>query len=343
MSTLPNFTSLSAELKNRLVRYSELRPCVNAFIDARSPGSDKKENFTIIGPGVAENPNQYVHVREPHGFNIGGARQPPGCTNSLHSHDSEEVFIIHRGTWRFFWGEHGDAGEVMMYPGDTISIPIHIFRGFENVGQDVGFMFAVLGGDDPGRVHWAPHVLEKARGFGLLLLEDGSLVDTTLGERAPHGAVVVKPSSRTEVAYIRTPGMAEMEKCVVSHDALHANIASPLAMPGVREAAIIGAVVTSDGFTAAPISSPHGFTLRQLQLDRGAKTPLHAREVVEVLLVQRGRVMWRNDVGDEIELAVGDTFSIPPGMPRELEGIDATEIFVVRGGDDPGVVHITEN
>jgi quercetin dioxygenase-like cupin family protein len=340
VSALSKQPALSSELQKRLVRYGELRPCINAFIDARSPGSDKKENFTIIGPGVAENPHQYVHIREPHGFNIGGARQPPGCTNSLHSHDSEEVFIIHQGTWRFFWGEHGEAGELVLSPGDTISIPIHIFRGFENVGNDSGFMFAVLGGDDPGRVHWAPHVIEKARDFGLILLEDGSLVDTTLGEQVPHGAIMVEPSSAAEIAYIRTPDAVEMKACIVSSDAWHANSASPLAAAGVREVAIIGGTVTSDGFTTAPISSPHGFTLRQLQLDRGAKTPLHTRTVAEVLIVQRGRVAWRNNVGDVIELATGDTFSVPRNMPREIEAIDAAQIFIVRSGDDPGTVTV---
>ena len=49
-------------LRNRLVRYDELAPCLTAFIDTRSPGSDRKENFTIIGPGVAENPEQHVHI-----------------------------------------------------------------------------------------------------------------------------------------------------------------------------------------------------------------------------------------------------------------------------------------
>jgi hypothetical protein len=48
----------------RLVRYVDLRPCYNAFIDCRSPGSEAKENFTIIGPGVSENPDQYVHIAE---------------------------------------------------------------------------------------------------------------------------------------------------------------------------------------------------------------------------------------------------------------------------------------
>ena len=65
----------------RLVRYRDLRPCTTAFVDARTPGSEQKENFTIIGPGVAENPDQHVHIDIPHGFNIGGARQPPHCVN----------------------------------------------------------------------------------------------------------------------------------------------------------------------------------------------------------------------------------------------------------------------
>ena len=34
----------------------------------------------------------------------------------------------------------------MLTLGDTISIPVHVFRGFENVGTDVGFMFAILAG-----------------------------------------------------------------------------------------------------------------------------------------------------------------------------------------------------
>ena len=53
------------EMHSRLVRYGELRPCTTAFIDTRTPGSEKKENFTIIGPGVAENPDQHVHISIP--------------------------------------------------------------------------------------------------------------------------------------------------------------------------------------------------------------------------------------------------------------------------------------
>ena len=37
------------QLEKRIVRYGELKPCKTAFIDAHTPGSDQKENFTIIG------------------------------------------------------------------------------------------------------------------------------------------------------------------------------------------------------------------------------------------------------------------------------------------------------
>ena len=37
-----------AEMEKRIVRYGDLQPCKTAFIDAHTPGSDQKENFTII-------------------------------------------------------------------------------------------------------------------------------------------------------------------------------------------------------------------------------------------------------------------------------------------------------
>jgi ornithine cyclodeaminase/alanine dehydrogenase-like protein (mu-crystallin family)/mannose-6-phosphate isomerase-like protein (cupin superfamily) len=164
------------------VRYRDLVPCRNAFIDTRTPGSDAKENFTIIGPGVAENPEQHVHITEAHGFNIGGARQPPRCINSQHSHDTAEVFVVHSGRWRFTFGEHGEDAQVDAEPGDIVSFPIHAFRGFENIGERPAFCGRCLGGDDPGRVLWAPKVFEMAAEYGLILLENGALVDTYIEE-----------------------------------------------------------------------------------------------------------------------------------------------------------------
>ena len=184
-----------------IVRFNELIPCRTAFIDAYTPGSDQKENYTIIGAGVSESPDQHVHLSKTPGFNIGAAAQPAGCTNSLHSHRTAEVFIIHSGKWRFFWGLYGDKGEVVLDPGDVISLPTHMFRGFENITElnesnpnGYGFMFAVLGGNDSGGgVFWAPQVIEAAQAHGLVLLENGLLIDTHNGESIPNGIAPRKP------------------------------------------------------------------------------------------------------------------------------------------------------
>jgi hypothetical protein len=61
------------EMKERIVRYGELKPCRTAFIDSHTPGSDQKDNFAIIGRGVSESPDQHVHIAEAPGFNIGAA------------------------------------------------------------------------------------------------------------------------------------------------------------------------------------------------------------------------------------------------------------------------------
>ena len=87
---------VTEKIEKRLVRYGDLLPCKTAFIDAHTPGSDQKENFTIIGGGVSESVDQHVHINLPHGFNIGAAGQPPRCRNSLHSHRTAEVFLYYQ-------------------------------------------------------------------------------------------------------------------------------------------------------------------------------------------------------------------------------------------------------
>ncbi len=176
----------------QIVRYGELKPCKTAFIDAHTPGSDQKENFTIIGGGVSESADQHVHISDTPGFNIGAAGQPPRCRNSLHSHTTAEVFFVLKGRWRFFWGRWGDAGEVTLGEGDIINIPTGIFRGFENIGVDYGMIMAVLGGDDAGGgVTWAPQVIEDAQAHGLMLGENGVLYDRNKNQHFPEGVAAM--------------------------------------------------------------------------------------------------------------------------------------------------------
>jgi mannose-6-phosphate isomerase-like protein (cupin superfamily) len=325
-------------LAQRLIRYADLIPCRNAFVDSRSPGSDRKENFTLIGPGVSENPNQHVHIPEPHGFNIGGARQPPGCLNSQHSHDTAEVFVVHKGRWRMIFGIDADEGGIEMEEGDVISIPIHMFRGFENIGTETGFLFAVLGGDNAGKVTWSPRVFDMARDYGLVLLEGGRLVDTTQGETVPEGARPQRPPDAAEIAQLATPPKDRLAACVAKPRQFAVTPASPLAREGVEEAAVITAAATGDGFAPGPIAGwwPHGFNLRCLRLESGASVPSHIRDEEEVIFVHRGVLQVTTPEG-EVIMGPGDTFTTPKGMPRAFRASSSNGVaaYVVRGGDSP--------
>lgn len=322
------------DMRARFVAYADLRPCTTAFIDTRTPGSDRKENFTIIGPGVAENPDQHVHISLPHGFNIGGARQPPRCINSQHSHETAEVFVIHSGHWRFKTGHDGQGSAVDLYPGDTISIPVHVFRGFENVGEDTGFMFAVLGGDDPGHVTWAPYVFEAAARHGLVLLENGRLIDTRR-EPVPAGSAVMRATTMEDVAKFREVTVAELEGCVVRRTELRP-AGGISGWRGFTESPVVGVANEPEAMPAGKMGWPHAFQLRAVGLAPGAMSPEHARLEEEVVLVHSGRPVFRWRDG-ELNLGPGDTLTVPKSLARRYENphTEPALVYVVRGGDHP--------
>jgi len=291
-------------MEARVVRYADLKPCYNAFIDTRSPGSEAKENFTIIGPGVSENPEQFVHIAEPHGFNIGGARQPPQCVNSQHSHDTAEVFVVHTGLWRFDLGEHGDDAQVVARPGDVISLPTRMFRGFTNIGNDTGYLFAVLGGDDPGKVLWAPEVFDMAQDYGLVLLETGQLIDTVAGQAVPPDARPMPRTSAEQAALLTRATANDAEKLLWR------------ARDGNGTTPIIG--------DAGPLNWRHPFSLDRINLvdgggDGDGAADIGTPQSPEVLFVQDGSLSVTWD-GGALTLGIGDTMTVPIGLERRLGG-----------------------
>ncbi|MBE2170258.1 MULTISPECIES: cupin domain-containing protein [unclassified Cobetia] len=323
-------------LATRRVRYADLVPCRNAFVDTRSPGSDRKENFTIIGPGVSESAGQHVHIAETHGFNVGGARQPYGCLNSQHSHEGAEVFVVHTGRWRLFFGPEREDGCLDIGPGDVASVPIHMFRGFEKLDAGTGFLWVVLGGDDPGRVRWAPKVFDLAREHGLILLKGGRLVDLAAGETLPDDAELEKAPEADEIAQLVTPSSDRLAQCLVRHQDLRPSASSPLAREGIEECSVIAPAAGADGIGPGPITGwwPHGFQLRVLRLAEGASTPRYYCEEPEVLFVQSGRARIVGEAG-ELDLVAGDTFTSPQGWEHFIISDADTELVVVRGGDAP--------
>jgi mannose-6-phosphate isomerase-like protein (cupin superfamily) len=310
------------EMEARIVRYGDLRPCKTAFIDAHTPGSNQKENFTIIGGGVSESPDQHVHIRDTPGFNIGAAGQPPKCRNSLHSHRTAEVFFVLKGRWRFFWGRWGTAGEVALEEGDIFNIPTGIFRGFENIGTDYGMIMAILGGDDAGGgVIWAPQVIEDARDHGLVLGRNGKLYDTKQGQHLPDGVEPMPLLTDAELAAFPEPTTADVVPDFV------ARYWDLMALSDRQPARVIAA----DGI----LRDRPGFEVEFLSRGSIPDTP-YTTERHEVLMPMRGhwRLSWD---GGATVLNPGDTMAVPPGIARSLTPSMTGEasLYRVRNTDDP--------
>lgn len=308
--------------KAQIVRYGELKPCRTAFIDAHTPGSDQKENFTIIGGGVSESTDQHVHIADPIGFNIGAAGQPPKCRNSLHSHRTAEVFFVAKGRWRFFWGRWGDAGEVVLEEGDIFNIPTGIFRGFENIGTDYGMIMAVLGGDDAGGgVIWAPQVIADAAEHGLVLSEKGKLYDTKKGQKLPEGVNPMPLLTDEELAAFPEPTTLD----VVPHYV--ARYWDMMALADKQPARVIG----ENGI----LRDKPGFEVEFLTRGSIPDAP-YTVEVNEVVMPVRGH--WHADVDGNVNiLAPGDTCLVKPGANLRLAPSMTGEssLFRIRATSDP--------
>ena len=311
-----------AEMEARIVRYGDLIPCKTAFIDAHTPGSDQKENFTIIGGGVSESADQHVHIQDTPGFNIGAAGQPPKCRNSLHSHTTAEVFFVLKGRWRFFWGRWGDAGEVVLEEGDIINIPTGIFRGFENIGTDYGMIMAVLGGDDAGGgVTWAPQVIQDAAEHGLILGDNGKLYDTKKGTQLPNGVIPMQVMSDAELRSIPEPVALDV---IPRHVARYLDL---MGLAGKSAAKVIG----SD----AILPDKPGFDVEFITRGSLKDVSILIDHSV-VLMPMRGhwKLSW---AGGSVTLNPGDTCLLSEGFTHKLQPSMTGEssLYRIISNDDP--------
>ena len=303
------------EMEKYIVRYVDLKPCKTAFIDAHTPGSSQKDNFTIIGSGVSESLDQHVHINQTPGFNIGAAGQPPKCFNSLHYHNTAEVFFVLKGCWRFFWGLNGNAGEVILNEGDIFNIPTHVFRGFENVGREYGMIMSILGGDDSGGgVVWAPQVLDAATAHGLILSETGLLYDTKKGQKMPVGEKPMTKLSEKEILGIPEVPVHYIVRDYVARywDLMALSKNEPCLVIGEK-----GLLKDKPGFEIEFISSK---SLRQ---------ELYSTNHFEVLMPMKGdwNLTWES--GEAI-LKPGDTCLLKPNFENSLIAVDSSESSLYR-------------
>lgn len=177
---VPSVSAAEME-RDHVLRVRDMKGSSLAFLDQRIPRY-QREIINAIGMGVTENvtdPALAPKIKAPaHGFAIAYARgTQKGCGAALHRHPTEEVFIAARGAWEVFWLEEDEERVVLLEPGDLVSVPIGLYRGFRSASDlSDALLIAVIGGPDPGRVDWHPSVIEEARATGLSVDDDGNLL-----------------------------------------------------------------------------------------------------------------------------------------------------------------------
>ena len=288
----------------KLAKFSDLVPSKLPFVEGKLEGHRDRKNYSIVGPGVAEDISQSIKISTPHSFNLGAVSAMPRNGSGLHSHTTAEVFIIFSGKWRFYWGNEGKY-ETILSAGDIISMPTNMFRGFENAGDQEGTMFVVLGGDDPGIITWLPSVLEKAKTTGMALLNDNTLIDLSKNN-IPKDKTLLSPISSEEIKKFDNYNLSEIEKfiCKFSKRTNH----EVKLNENFKITQIIGNHFQNKTFSPI-INQNTGFNLSILKSKKGKINNLKFSKPT-VMFSQIGS--WHIQIEDfEVNLNSKDTISIP--------------------------------
>ena len=164
------------EMQARTAHYADLPASPRAFVDTVIPGH-ARTLLSVLGRGVTDNPDFRPAIPAAENFHIDYVEAEQHNGAALHAHSTEEVFIAITGRWAIRWGEHAEQ-EIVLEPGDVISVPPGVMRAFQNLSPGRQRLMAIVGGKDPGRVKWARSVAEKARAAGVGFDESGNAIYT---------------------------------------------------------------------------------------------------------------------------------------------------------------------
>lgn len=335
------------ELQQRFIPFSGLRYTTEAFIDYAIDECSPKYNYALIGPGVSQNPNQPVSLREPHGFQLGGVSMPHGKTNPPHMHFTCEVFMCFRGDWRLMWGFNPDEKHTVISEGDVVSVPTWIYRAFRNVGIDDGFLFSGLGRDDTGGILWGPWTIQQARKAGVYLTEDYRMIDTRRGDILPPDVRLLDPMTAEQIAALEDWTPKRMLDRVVRHADLNwsseALLDSVLPFHGAEMAPVVGLGMHQGRAVSPPVANAHGMSIEWLRVPPGGQIGRHRLASKQVLVLKKGQVRLDVEADDGLfqQTITGtptswDSFSLPAAHWHSLHNVGTEEalMLVLTAGDE---------
>src|SRR3990167_6996835 len=172
-------------------RMSELMPSLSPHIDSLTPGHKKMQCVVIGDDGPSQIGEYRISITMDIGLTLVLAepiRNEEINSNSAHTHVEPEFFFTYSGSYKILSGLNDqDANFIILNKYDFIVPPPYNFRHFATC-DDNSYLFAGIPSYRPKQFYWAPQPLIDAKGRGLVLLDDNTLIDTTRGYKIPKGA-----------------------------------------------------------------------------------------------------------------------------------------------------------
>jgi quercetin dioxygenase-like cupin family protein len=207
------------------------------------------------------------------------------------------------------------------------------------VGQDDGWIFTALGGDDTGGILWHPSILRTAAEQGLYLTRDNMLVDTEAGATKPAAEKLIAPLDEATVQGLRRVSVEEMRRRVVKAGdrAWSTRALLDAVLPGHASelTPVIGHGMSEELDHAAKITNPHGFSMEWLRIPTGHRIGPFKLAEKQVLIVFAGTVEIALAGAEALRAEAREVFSAPPDLWRTLTAVGETtaEIAVITAGD----------
>lgn len=146
------------EMLSRVARFSDRAHDPGAFPDLKGQTGQRSVSYRL-SPQELGGP---APISQPHNFHLSISTLSKGIRPTVHSHPYNEVFMPLNARFRLLWGEHLEES-IELQPFDVVSVPAGVFRTFENLEDQDGYMVAIFdhGGDPHTGIVVPQEVYEK--------------------------------------------------------------------------------------------------------------------------------------------------------------------------------------
>ena len=153
---------LDRQVPGRIVRHQEQPKLEQAYAEYDLPGHQRAAIIYYGEIGMTL-PDDHPPVVPAQNFTGAMMFVPPGHHVPLHTHTTEEMFLVLEGAFEAQWGAEGEHSE-RIGVWDTVSFPAGVIHGLLNVGEDRGALWVSLGGDHTNNAPlFVEDVLEQVR------------------------------------------------------------------------------------------------------------------------------------------------------------------------------------